>query len=182
MPELPDIKRTKYKNLGISREQADVLISDRTLSTFLDDVSKHIDDEQVKTAANYILTDLAPRVADGSVSMTERSVEPFSKLMAMVSDGKVTSRVAKDMLSEVLNSAVDPMTLAEERGLLQDNSEETLLAVVSQIITENQSVVDEYKAGKDASIQYLIGQAMKMTKGAANPSTLKTLFEKELKK
>jgi aspartyl-tRNA(Asn)/glutamyl-tRNA(Gln) amidotransferase subunit B len=75
----------------------------------------------------------------------------------------------------------DPDTIAKEKGLLQQSDEGVLLAMVKEVVSENQKVADEYKAGKEASLQFLVGQGMKKSKGGANPALLSELFKKELR-
>ena len=98
----------------------------------------------------------------------------------MVAEGKITSRVAKDLLPEILEKGLDVEVVAGERGLLQQSSKDELVPVVERIIEENPSVVEAFKSGKDASIQYLVGQGMKATKGAANPTLLMEIFRDRL--
>jgi aspartyl-tRNA(Asn)/glutamyl-tRNA(Gln) amidotransferase subunit B len=103
------------------------------------------------------------------------------ELLKLLSENKITSRVAKDLLPEVVFKGENAEALAHARGLIQENSEDALRIIVDQIIAENPQVVVEYKAGKESSIQYLLGLGMKITKGAANPIVLKTLLTEKLK-
>ena len=102
------------------------------------------------------------------------------KLMQMVDEGMLTSRVAKDILTPVVFEGRDPEKMAEEGGLLQNNSEEELVALVEQIITEHETVVAEYKAGKETALKFLVGQGMKLTQGSANPTILTKLLQEKL--
>ena len=104
----------------------------------------------------------------------------YAELMEMVVAGTITSRVAKDLLKEVVFDGHSPKQLAEERGLLQSNSSEELLPIVEQIISEHAAVVAEYKQGKEQAMQFLIGQGMKQTRGSANPATLTELFKQTI--
>lgn len=179
MPILPQEKRLKYSNLGLTREQIETIISDAQLNTFFEKaIASEVRDTVIKHIANYVTSDVIALLAKGGVI---ESYEPllFAELMKMVAEGSITSRVAKDLLPEVLLGS-DPRTLAESKGLLQNNSADAILPIVQSIIAEHASVVAEYKGGKVSSIQFLIGQAMKATKGSANPALLKELFEKEL--
>lgn len=179
MPILPAKRREKYDNLGISREQIETIISDVRLVSFFDLVTEQLQkDEHVKAAANYLTTDVIPLLGEGKLDIRDSAAAPFATLIDMVKSQEVTSRVAKDLIPEVLENGTDPRALAEERGLLTDNSEDALTAIVSEIVTENPSVVAEYRGGKDASIQFLVGQGMKKTKGSANPQLLKEMLEK----
>ena len=116
----------------------------------------------------------------GGSICTHADPKTFGSLLKLLSEGAITSRVAKDLLGEVVFSGKDPYELATSRNLLQQNSQEALLPIIEQVISENPAVVDEYKAGKEASIQFLIGQGMKLSRGSANPAVLKSELEKKL--
>ena len=183
VPELPAEKRLKYSNLGIPRNQIEVIISDTDLRTFFDRlIVENIHPEQAVLAGNYLTSDLQALVAENEDLVLENAhMETFIELIDMVYAGLVTSRVAKDLLREVVFDGKDPKVTADERGLLQKNSEDELQSVVDTLIVENPSVVEEFRSGKEAVIQFLVGQGMKMTKGTANPTLLQSLLEKSLK-
>ena len=94
--------------------------------------------------------------------------------------GELTSRVAKDLLRDVVFEGKEALALAEERGLLQNNSEDAVLIIVDQVIAENGDAVNEFKAGKEASLKYLVGQGMKLSRGSANPQLLESLLKKRI--
>ena len=94
----------------------------------------------------------------------------------MISKGVVSSRGAKDTLAIMLNDSSDPESIAEKNGLVQKNDEGEIKKIVEDIVTKNQTVVLEYKAGKESVLQFLVGQGMKATKGSANPELLKKLI------
>lgn len=181
MPELPSERREKYSNLGLSREQIEIIISDMSLSSFFE-LTLHEclhDVELIKLTTNYLTSDILALTASGK-DIQGASPSALVALMRMVREGSITSRVAKDLLSLVVFDAQDPQKLAEERGLIQNNSEDALIAIVRTVLVDNPSVVADYKGGKVSSLQYLVGQGMKATKGAANPTLLAEIFKKEM--
>jgi len=88
----------------------------------------------------------------------------------MVVGGEITSRGAKDILAEIAIKSASPMGIAKEKGLLQENNEDALRPIVQQVIDDNEKIVTDYKGGKDAALQGLVGQVMKASKGSANPA------------
>jgi aspartyl-tRNA(Asn)/glutamyl-tRNA(Gln) amidotransferase subunit B len=98
----------------------------------------------------------------------------------MVKNGDLSSRGAKDTLVAMFTEGGDPKTIADTKGLIQKSDAGALEVIVKDIIAANEKVVAEYKAGKEASLQYLIGQGMKASRGAANPQVLSALFKKLL--
>ncbi len=181
MPVLPTEKREIYKNLGLTIEQTEIVIAQSAIDKFFLRVveSAQNDAEVVRLAANYLVTDLLPRIESVEV-LASAYAEHFVSLMQMLKENKITSRVAKDTLLEVAIDGNEPVALATSRGLLQNNSEEGLVDVITAVIEANPSVVADYKAGKEASVQFLVGQGMKLSKGSANPKVLLELFKKHL--
>lgn len=182
LPETPDFKRSKYKVMDLSEMQTEVIISDFARNAFFESTLEHLaDGVSVTLLANYLTSDIASLLeANSDLSLADASPEMFAALLKLVSDNKITSRVAKDLLREVVFQGSDPEKLAMERGLMQENSEEALNVMIMSIVAANPAVVAEYKAGKESAIQYLVGQGMKQSKGSANPTLLKTLLEREL--
>jgi aspartyl-tRNA(Asn)/glutamyl-tRNA(Gln) amidotransferase subunit B len=180
LPELPSEKREKYRNLGISSEQIESIIGSPLISHFFHQLVDSVTDSDVlKLGANYLTTDVVPLLSSDRVLMLD-SVGRFTELLSLVKRNALNSRVAKDLLPLVLFESIDPEQYAREHNLMQNSSPEALRDVVREVIREHTSVVAEYKAGKLSSIQYLIGQGMKLSRGSANPATLKQLFEEEL--
>lgn len=181
--ETPDFKRQKYADLGLDAKQIEILISDVDRNTFFEETITLLPENvSVKSAANYFTTDITSLLESGEHTLATASAIKFGALLQLLSEDKITSRVAKDILAEVVFLGADPLEIATSRGLLQQNSKEQLEGVIHALITENPDVVAEYKAGKEASLQYLVGQGMKATKGSANPILLRELIETELKK
>jgi aspartyl-tRNA(Asn)/glutamyl-tRNA(Gln) amidotransferase subunit B len=185
LPVTPARKRELYGNIGLAREQIEVIISDLSVDRFFNEVldfTKPNDTDFIKLAANYITTDILSLCSSQSGSFLFSAADPssFASLMRMLAEQRITSRVAKDLLPEVLFEGKNPETIASERGLLQQNTKETLLPVVRALLSENQSVVGEYKSGKESVLQFLVGQGMKATKGSANPALLAELIRQEI--
>jgi aspartyl-tRNA(Asn)/glutamyl-tRNA(Gln) amidotransferase subunit B len=101
--------------------------------------------------------------------------------MELKAEGKIPTRVTKDLLGFLVTEDKDPEILMEEKGI-KAGDENELKQIVAKIVAENGKAVDEYKAGKEASLQFLLGQGMRATKGTADPGTLKNLILEEMKK
>lgn len=175
LPELPWEKRERYEKLGLKEEDVDALLSDVWLSGVMDEISKTDDKEIIKTSANYLLSDLVG-FTGGDFSDTKVTAEQMIKMSEMIKSGDLSSRGAKDMLAILHTDGGDPKDVAEKHNLIQKSDEGELKTIIEKIISDNQKAVDEYKAGKEASLQFLIGQGMKETRGSANPQVLKKLF------
>lgn len=179
LPELPWVKRARYLALGLKAQDADMFVNDSMYGDFFEAVSKCLNNDAQKMilATNYIAADLAGILQGASISITP---ENFGELIEMLSDGLISSRGGKDILALMVAQGGSPKEIAEKEGLLQQSDEGALLTIVEQVISENPTVVAEYKAGKEALLQFFVGQGMKLSKGAGNPKILADLFKKQL--
>lgn len=183
LPELPWQKREIFLGLGLKADQADFLVSNTNFSEFFDGVRKELkeDLEKIKISANYITSDVVSIFRENIAVLENISIKNIVDIVSMLSENKISSRGAKDILAELANQSGEVEQIATEKGLLQQSDEGALTEIVQRIINNNQKVVDEYKAGKEASLQFLIGQGMKETKGSANPKILADVFKKEIR-
>jgi len=98
----------------------------------------------------------------------------------MAYKGDLSSRGVKDVLAIMYKSPGDPEQIAKDKGLLQEHDEGELAKIVDQVIAENPNVVADFKSGKQASLQYLVGQGMRLSKGSANPTLLSKILVDKL--
>lgn len=169
LPELPWEKRVRFEKLGVKAADAEIFVYDKALADFFESVIEGRDAVFAQTAANYIVSDLLGLMKK-DVTLKLPDVAHFRELVEMVVANELTSRGAKDILALIAGESGSPKAIATEKGLLQQNDPEALKAVVMQVIAANEKIVADYKAGKEAAIQGLVGQVMKETKGAANPA------------
>lgn len=177
LPELPEAKRARYRaDYEIKEEDIESFITDEKLGHFFDELVKDFSGDKtlVKLASNYITSDLIGLLTNLGVGLP--SEKNFAELIKMTAGGEISSRGAKDILAIMIREDVSPKKIAEAKGLLQQSDEGAIGAIVDKVIADNQTVFAEYKAGNDKLRQFLIGQAMKESKGSANPGVLAKLF------
>lgn len=182
MPVLPSNKRIKYKKLGIPRDTIEVIMTDKKLDDYFAVVAgnSQISSSTALLAANYLTSDILPLLATSAKDLSDLKIEHFIELMTLLSESKISSRVAKDILPGLFSSDTTPLQIVESQGLLQLSNKAALVALADEIISENSAVVDEYLAGKEASLKFLLGQAMKKTKGTANPELFQEVLVNKL--
>ncbi|HEX5774362.1 MAG TPA: Asp-tRNA(Asn)/Glu-tRNA(Gln) amidotransferase subunit GatB [Candidatus Paceibacterota bacterium] len=176
LPELPWERRARYEGIGLKEEDARQLASTLESGAFFDRVLAQVgnDPALAKAAANYLITDVA-----GSYGNLTPSA--FGELMRMLGEGKISSRGAKDVLVLLREHGGDSaMAAAEQAGLLKISDADTLRPVVRAVLAENPGVAGEYRGGKESVLQYLVGQAMKATKGAGDPEALRAILIEEM--
>jgi aspartyl-tRNA(Asn)/glutamyl-tRNA(Gln) amidotransferase subunit B len=192
LKELPWNKRARYaKEYAMTEKEVAVFVEGPAiLSKYFEDVvsllagtSGQAEQKSVRLTINYLLTDYVGilKKEHGEVEYLEpylSKISPaqFAGLISLVLASKVNSRGAKDILAILYTEGGMPEDIAGKRGFIQNITEVEIRTIAQKIITENPTVIADYKAGKQAALQFLIGQGMKATKGAANPETLKTIF------
>ncbi len=184
--ELPAQRRARYQALGLKKEDADMFVREPLFGTFFDAVVRE-DPTMAISAANYLSSDVAgKRESDPTVVAAWLEdishVHAFIKLLRLFQEGKLSSRGTKDILALLITEQGDPETIATQRGLFQTSDNTQLQEIVHTVIAAFPDAVAEYKAGKTTTLQFLVGQGMKQSGGAANPSVLRKLFEETLGK
>ena len=189
IPELPAARYARYTSLGIVSNDAGLYVREPWIGNFFDAViaaGRFKDGAAIQLASNYVATDLMKLCRDSRKTETQfeqNSVvkpELFAQLIEMILDKKISSRGAKDILAIMFEQGGSPKEIAAREGLEQKSDENALLSIVQQIINSNQTVVTEFKGGKQEALQFLLGQGMKLTKGAADPNVLRELLVRHL--
>ncbi len=185
--ELPAGRRERLsQEYNISPKQAELLVRDMFLCEFFEEAVSELRALQpkgnIETVYNYIASDLQGIQKDTGILITESKIKPahIAQIVALLGENKISSRVAKDILRESFDSGVSPQDTVKEKGLEQVSDESALQKIITEVITQNAKVVEEYKKGKITVLQFLVGQVMAKTKGAANPGIVRTMLEKEL--
>ncbi len=172
LPMLPWERRARYKQeFAMKDEDAEMFVQNELFRDFFEGVASLLDSEKVKLAVNYITSDIAGLIKKAGVEEFKISPAFFAEIISMISAGELSSRGAKDILAVYWNEGtnVNPKAIAEERGMIQKNDPEALKKMIQELIDQNPTVVADYKAGKQASLQFFIGQIMKISKGSINP-------------
>jgi aspartyl-tRNA(Asn)/glutamyl-tRNA(Gln) amidotransferase subunit B len=182
LPELPWEKRERLqKEYGFVEHVTEIYVSDFLLGKFFDDVVALLgkDKELITLASNYISSDVASLMKQ-SGHLGKLTAEHFAALIRMTKAGDLSSRGAKDTLLLIYKEGGEPKAVAEKAGLIQKSDTGALKKIAEEVIAANEKVVAEYKAGKEASLMFLVGQGMKLSKGSANPGVLTALFKELL--
>ena len=181
LPELPKVKEKRYiKEYDLSAYDASLLANDRNMATLFEKTNKLVDDPKV--SANWILSELSRRLNESEMTADTMnlSVENFAKLINLAKEDKINNNVAKKLLREIFDSNEDPEKLAEDRNLLQISDSNYLNEVVDEVLSENPESIEDIKNGKDRAFGFLVGQAMKKTKGKGNPVEINALLKEKI--
>lgn len=182
LPELPAQKRVRLiKDFSLTEKEAEIMVVDVEIGDYFESVVAILKDPKlVKLATNYIVSDYIGLLKKSDKTITEISPENFAELILITAAGTLSSRGAKDVLKVMFEEGGKAQEIAVSRNIIQKNDTEELKKIAEKIVSESPAVVADFKAGKSSVFQYFIGQAMKATKGSANPEVMKTIFEEIL--
>ncbi len=179
LPELQPEKQIRYeREYGLPRYDAQILTGSRKLADIFESASAICD--KPKKVSNWLMGETLRllKVHDQEPDDLTFSPENLAKLVQLSDEGTVSSTVAKDVFEKVFLEDVDPACYVEEHGLKTVNDMDLLTEVVKKVISQNPAPVEEYKAGKEKVLGFLVGRVMKAMKGKANPSAAKELIKK----
>ncbi len=176
IPELPLAKFNRYQGeYGINRQDALKLAESRKLSEFFEKAADL--SGEPKKAANLILTVV---LADVRWHQTYISPQHITDVMNLTKEGKISSSGAKEILKKAMETNKTAKELMKELGLKQVSDIGELEKWVDEVITENPKVAEDYKSGNEKVLQFLMGQVMKKSKGAANPPVVIGMLQEKL--
>ena len=178
MPEAPHNKVKRFvKEYGIDEESAKVLTSELDLAIAYEEVAKEV---EPKFAAKWMRDELKRVLSYNKLDFADSGigVSDLVEYLKMIESKEITAKAAHKIIEQMPNNDKSPKEIAEELGLLGVVNEDEVLAAVKQAIEENPKAVDDYLAGQKASLNFLVGQVMRITRGKADPGeTVKLLRE-----
>jgi len=180
IPMLPDERRAKYHELGISDINTTKIVQNRSLSDFLNTIL----DEKInfQVASNLLLGDISAYLNKNEKLITDTTLtkERFIELVNAMDSNKLTSKNLKDILDIVLESDKTIEEIVKENGIENITDDKEIRETIKKIIEANPESVADYKNGHDRAIKFLMGQVMKETKGKANPKMAMDILTEEL--
>lgn len=183
LPEMPESRKERYiKEFKLPEYDSNILTSSKYLSDLFESATKVCNNP--KAVSNWIMTDITKILNENEEepSSIPFTAEQLGKLVCLIDKGIISSKIAKQVLEELFEHPRDPEEIIKEKGWLQISDEGAIKEVVLKILEANPQSIVDYKAGRDRALGFLVGQAMKETKGKANPQLLNKLFLEELKK
>ena len=181
LPELPDEKKERFiKDYSLNAYEANVLVSEKEISDYFEEVVKTSD---IKLAKNWIMGDLFASLNDKNISISQSPVtaKKMSQLIDSISSGVISGRTAKEVFEEMKETGEEPNKIIESKGLQQKSDPKELEEIIDKILANNKDKVDQYKSGKDKLFGFFVGQVMKVSGGKANPQLVNEILKKKLK-
>lgn len=183
LPELPESRKTRYlEEYKLTEKEANALTASKYLSNLFEGATKICNNP--KAVSNWLMSDVAKILNVKEIEPEEIpfGAENLAELISLIDKGTISTKIGKDVLDEMFETVKMPSEIIKEKGWVQISDEGAIKEVVLKVISENAQSVSDYKAGKEKALGFLVGQAMKQTKGKANPQMLNTMFKEELNK
>lgn len=177
MPELPNQKRARYKSLGLSEYDANVIVEQMGLALFFDKVLEL--GATPKIAVNFIMGEIAAYLKEDHIEITDTKLTPenLAELISLIEKGTISNNIGKQILVEMLKDGTKASVIVEKKGLSQITDEGAIKEIVQKVVDAHPSEVEAYKNGKTNLLGFFVGQVMKETKGRANPKTVNELLK-----
>lgn len=194
IPELPAAKRERFaREYGLAPDMIEILIRDRAMADYFEAAASEAEEHDkeishkpraniARAVAALITGDLMRLLHATSSPITDIRITPenLAELAVLAAEEKISSAAAKQILGEMFSSGEDPSDIAERLGLWQMSGAADMEDIARHIIKENPKAVEDYKKGKMASVQFLVGQMMRESRGTANPKIAQEIIRKIL--
>lgn len=187
MPELPAAMRTRFvTDYALPEYDSLVLTASKQMAGYFEAVVAKAGKENAKAAANWLMGDVASTLNREGVDIDDSPVEAsqLALLLKRIADGTISNKIAKEVFAAMWEAKSSDESIADaiidQKGLRQISDSGALEKIVDDVLAANEKSVEQYRAGKEAAINALIGQAMKTSKGKANPAQLTELLKKKL--
>ncbi|MDA9624041.1 Asp-tRNA(Asn)/Glu-tRNA(Gln) amidotransferase subunit GatB [Pelagibacteraceae bacterium] len=181
LPELPDQKKERFiKDYSLNAYEANVLVSEKEISDYFEEVVKKSD---IKLAKNWIMGDLFASLNDKNISISQSPVtaKKMSQLIDSISSAVISGRTAKEVFEVMKETGEEPNKIIQSKGLQQKSDPKELEGIIEKILADNKDKVDQYKSGKDKLFGFFVGQVMKVSGGKANPQLVNEILKNKLK-
>jgi len=182
LPELPAAKRHRFADaMGLSQYDARVLTDERPMAEYFEAVVASGAD--AKLAANWITGDIAAHVNSQRLSYTELPFRPkqLAEMVQLIDGGKISGKIAKEILPELLEKGGSPKAIVDERGLGMISDPAAITAIVEELLAAHPDEVEAFRGGKTKLQGFFVGQLMKKTGGKADPKLANQILSQKLK-
>jgi aspartyl-tRNA(Asn)/glutamyl-tRNA(Gln) amidotransferase subunit B len=181
MPELPGVKRARFiGEFGLSEYDADVLTAERATAEYFETAAGISGNP--KMAANWVMGDLMAmlKAENMDISLSPVTAANLGELVKLIASGEISGKIAKEVFPKMFSTGDAPASIIEREGLKQISDTDALESMIAGVIEANPKQVEQYRGGKTTVINFLVGQAMKATRGQANVAVVTELFKQKL--
>ena len=181
LPELPDKKKERFiREYGLNSYEANVLVSEKEISDYYEEVAKSSDK---KLAATWMMGDLFAMLNDKGLDISNSPIpaKNLAELVQSIKSGEISGRIGKEVFEIMLETGENPKKIIKSKGMEQQSDPKELEKIINEILIKNKDKVDQYKSGKEKLFGFFVGQIMKSSGGKANPQLTNEILKKLLK-
>jgi aspartyl-tRNA(Asn)/glutamyl-tRNA(Gln) amidotransferase subunit B len=181
LPELPAARRQRFTSeYGLPEYDAGVLTSIKKMAEYFDECVRLSDDP--KSCSNWIMVELTRLLNDTGQTLEECKITPshLAGMLKLIKDNTISGKIAKTVFDEMFASGKSADEVVKEKGLVQITDESAIESIVDQVVAQNPGPVQDYRSGNQKALGFLVGQAMKLSKGKANPQLLNKVLREKL--
>jgi aspartyl-tRNA(Asn)/glutamyl-tRNA(Gln) amidotransferase subunit B len=182
VPELPKQKRARFvEQYQVTPYDAGVLADDVDLARYFETAAKS--SKKPKNVANWILNDLQSALSTADKTINDCPIPPqaLDELVGLIDSGKISGKQGKEVFSEMFSSGKGAAAIVKEKGIEQLSDTGAIEKICDEVIAANPKPASDFKSGNAASLNFLKGQVMKLSKGKANPQLAGEILERKLK-
>jgi len=180
--ELPLARKQRFMTTyNLPAPDAETFVYDQRLADYFDKAAQGA--KNPKAIANWVINNLRAKITETQTSLEDVKVKPadIQELVGLVESGKISSKIAQDVFSEMFASGESPNKIVQQKGLAQVSDTGAIEKFCDEIIAANPKSAADFKSGKVAALNFLKGQVMKASQGKANPNLVGEILERKLK-
>ena len=180
LPELPDAKKARFvSEYDLTQADSEILVAEKETAEYFEEVAMGRD---ARLAANWVIHELFAILKKAGTHISDSPVAAgeLGKLVGLVSNKVISSRIAKEVFEEMVAEGKDPEVIVEEKGLKQITNVAEIEIAIDNVIADNADQVQKYKEGNKKLLGWFVGQVMKTTQGKANPQMVNELMQNKL--
>jgi aspartyl-tRNA(Asn)/glutamyl-tRNA(Gln) amidotransferase subunit B len=181
LPELPAAKRHRYEHdLGLSAYDARVITDERPMAEYFE--AAIATGASAKQVANWIMGDISAHLNSHRISVADVLLRPdaLAELVTLIDQGTISGKIAKEILPQLLEKGGSPKAIVEAQGLGMIASPEAIATLIDEVLTENPTELEQYRAGKTKLQGFFVGQIMKKSGGRVDPKLTNQILVQKL--
>lgn len=188
LPEMPQARKVRFMNeFGLPKYDAGILIEDKSLGDYFENVGSKLSEktnERYKLVSNWIMTEVMRLLSEKKITAGEFDIPPeyIAEIADLVGTEAISSKIAKEVYADMLESRKSPKAIVQEKGLAQVSDVGLIKSTIQMILEENPENVEKYKSGKNNLFGFFVSQVLKKTAGKANPKIVTEILKRELEK
>lgn len=180
--ELPLARKQRFMaDYQLPASDAEAFVNDVPLGNYFENIAKK--SPNPKAVANWVINNLRAKLTETQATLADLKFQPSDilELIQLVDSGRISTRIAQDVFSEMFNTGAAPSRIVEQKGLAQVSDVSAIEKLCDEAIVANPKSAEDFRAGKAAALNFLKGQVMKLSKGKANPNLAGEILERKLK-